>query len=527
MTTATTEPAVERGARQPGCLTLDDVLHEDLFRLALVAGDEQGVGRPVLGAHCVEADVAGSGLEQDWIALTTGASLQDDPEAQRRLIAELDLAGAAALGLCLGASCDEVPGALVAEAERCGIPVFSVPRTTPPRELIAFVQRSLVSEEALAFSRMAALQRFLMDALGQQDPKRTLVARLAEFLQAKAGVLEPNGRFSVATAADIPAAGILEALEGRQTLTVPVEIPGFHGHAFALGDPERSGVAWLVVGVSSGRRLHPLTKAAGGATVPLLGAINRLDQAQRLRDGAARQATFDALLEAETVQEARVAAAQLSVWGVEISAGVAAVAFADASGRLAPEALLDAVAAAGICLEQPMLATVCDGHVASLMRAPVTDEILATLRSASGVDLRAGVGRTVTEPRDARRSVSEAVLATRSCPGQGAVGRYDDLDLGTLVLQELQLERLAPKIEAWLLPLRATPRVFETLVAYLKHNLDVGRTAEALHLHPNSVRYRLARAEELIGAPVRSPSTMIALHVAIAASEASEQPRAA
>jgi DNA-binding PucR family transcriptional regulator len=99
----------------------------------------------------------------------------------------------------------------------------------------------------------------------------------------------------------------------------------------------------------------------------------------------------------------------------------------------------------------------------------------------------------------------------------GAIGRYDDLDLGTLLLQELQLERLAPKIDAWLEPLRATPRVFETLVAYFDNNLDIGRTAEALHLHPNSVRYRLARAEELIGAPVRSPSTMIALHVAMAA----------
>jgi PucR family transcriptional regulator, purine catabolism regulatory protein len=136
--------------------------------------------------------------------------------------------------------------------------------------------------------------------------------------------------------------------------------------------------------------------------------------------------------------------------------------------------------------------------------------------SGAGAGLRVGVGRVVTEPLDVRRSCSEAALAMGAAPG-GPIGRYDDLDLGTLVLQELQLERLAPKIDAWLEPLRETPRVFETLVAYFDNNLDVGRTAEALHLHPNSVRYRLARAEELIGTPVRSPSTMIALHVAMAA----------
>jgi purine catabolism regulator len=70
-------------------------------------------------------------------------------------------------------------------------------------------------------------------------------------------------------------------------------------------------------------------------------------------------------------------------------------------------------------------------------------------------------------------------------------------------------------VTAWLGPLRENPRVYETLVAYLDHDLDVGQTALALHLHPNSVRYRLGRAEELIGKPIRSPTTLIALQVAL------------
>jgi hypothetical protein len=50
-------------------------------------------------------------------------------------------------------------------------------------------------------------------------------------------------------------------------------------------------------------------------------------------------------------------------------------------------------------------------------------------------------------------------------------------------------------------------------------NLDVVRAARALRLHPNSVRYRLARAEELLGAPLRMPMTIAALEMAMTLNE--------
>jgi DNA-binding PucR family transcriptional regulator len=70
-------------------------------------------------------------------------------------------------------------------------------------------------------------------------------------------------------------------------------------------------------------------------------------------------------------------------------------------------------------------------------------------------------------------------------------------------------------MEAWLAPLYEHPLVIEALQAYLQNGLDVGRTARSLHLHPNSVRYRLSRAEEIIDARLRSPETIVALHVSL------------
>jgi DNA-binding PucR family transcriptional regulator len=45
----------------------------------------------------------------------------------------------------------------------------------------------------------------------------------------------------------------------------------------------------------------------------------------------------------------------------------------------------------------------------------------------------------------------------------------------------------------------------ETLRAYLACEMHVERTAERLFVHQNTVRYRLARFEELTGANLRDP----------------------
>ena len=51
----------------------------------------------------------------------------------------------------------------------------------------------------------------------------------------------------------------------------------------------------------------------------------------------------------------------------------------------------------------------------------------------------------------------------------------------------------------------------ETLRAYLDCDLDVGRAARALYVHPNTVRYRLRRIGELTGLDPRRFSDQVEL----------------
>jgi DNA-binding PucR family transcriptional regulator len=46
--------------------------------------------------------------------------------------------------------------------------------------------------------------------------------------------------------------------------------------------------------------------------------------------------------------------------------------------------------------------------------------------------------------------------------------------------------------------------------------LDIKRTAAAMHLHHNTLRYRLARAEELMGRTLKDPATITSLYIALA-----------
>ena len=74
--------------------------------------------------------------------------------------------------------------------------------------------------------------------------------------------------------------------------------------------------------------------------------------------------------------------------------------------------------------------------------------------------------------------------------------------------------------------LRANAPLHEALSAYFAHDLDIGATAAALHMHRNSLRYRLARAEQVLGGSLKQPSTIAAVYLALVA-EAGDQSRAA
>jgi DNA-binding PucR family transcriptional regulator len=55
----------------------------------------------------------------------------------------------------------------------------------------------------------------------------------------------------------------------------------------------------------------------------------------------------------------------------------------------------------------------------------------------------------------------------------------------------------------------------KTLAAYLRHGGNSTQTADALFMHRNSLRYRLARIRAISGMDLDDPDTRLALQVAV------------
>ena len=74
--------------------------------------------------------------------------------------------------------------------------------------------------------------------------------------------------------------------------------------------------------------------------------------------------------------------------------------------------------------------------------------------------------------------------------------------------------RLAPLAG---LPARSRERLEQTLLAYLRQRGNGPRMAADLGVHPQTVRYRLARLRELLGPALDDPETRFELEVVLRA----------
>lgn len=135
----------------------------------------------------------------------------------------------------------------------------------------------------------------------------------------------------------------------------------------------------------------------------------------------------------------------------------------------------------------------------------VSRDLVERIRTALGVETIAGVGASVAELGSAVRSRREADQVLRALSSTGGTAATIDQVSAQRVL--LVLEDLLPdhpelaseKVRALAEADRENGTVYvETLRAYLDAFGSIPQAAEELNVHPNTLRYRLRRALELV-----------------------------
>lgn len=140
-------------------------------------------------------------------------------------------------------------------------------------------------------------------------------------------------------------------------------------------------------------------------------------------------------------------------------------------------------------------------------------------RAAADLGVRLGVGPTVA-PEEAPRSLDWArrALALPGPADEAAVAeeRLADLTLadGAGLTEALAVRALAPLAQE---TAASRARLEATLLAWLRHQGRRAAIAAELHVHPQTVRYRLGRLRELFGERLDDPDQRFALELALRA----------
>ncbi len=268
-----------------------------------------------------------------------------------------------------------------------------------------------------------------------------------------------------------------------------------------------------------------LVQAASLAALHLLAARTAADQASRQRADLLRRLLADPA-------SAPLVAPQL---GLDVDAPVAVAAFVIASsaadGALAAHAALRFTDLVSLHCEAQYGRHGCalvDGTVYALLpvraagraHRDLVADIARRATSALRLPVRAGLGAQVAGLRLAAASRQDAdlvlrVLADRP-PGQSvaAIGEVQAsaalVEVGGALAGIRRLrEGGGPTIMSH--DAEHGTAYARTLLAYLDANSDVASAARRLNVHPNTCRYRLARAEQLFGLSLGDPDERLLL----------------
>jgi sugar diacid utilization regulator len=234
----------------------------------------------------------------------------------------------------------------------------------------------------------------------------------------------------------------------------------------------------------------------------------------------ARRALVSALLSGEPADDlaARLGVRLAPAWTVlalelgehpdERSAGVTGAVAGRRKVRRVQDAL-DAFAGA------PVLGSLdATGGVVLLPAADVAlGPLVSRLVGAAGAEVRAGAASAASRTELAAVGAQAGEVLRLA----GLLGRPSGVYVLRDVLLEYQLTRPSdalPLLAAMLDPIERNPDLLRTLETYLGENLDRRRTAAALHVHPNTLDYRLKRIVELTGL---DPATTAGLQLLAAA----------
>ncbi|MEV6542922.1 helix-turn-helix domain-containing protein [Streptomyces sp. NPDC051665] len=474
---------------------VEHLLQDESLGLRLLWAEDAQLAREISGVTVTDLEDPARFVRRDEVVLSglVWWSAEDGPGRAERFVSALRGAGAAAL-LAGEETHGSVPDDLVEACVRHGVPVAAVPAHIMFRAITDTVYLGrwgeLSRRHTLPENVRGRLSRMAAQGAG---PEAIVTTAFAHLERAVAYVLTPSGR-TVAATAGAPAIPVGKAA-GLLAEAVPVDADGVSPYErwhLYLPDPDDAPP----------RMVHELASVLGRC------------QEARVRARAEERQTADelgALLAVPGVDGAAVAAA-LRACGLPdggpyrvLVAETGAQRAGLAEGALAEvvaHALPDGTAVAGAVGRLP------DGAAFAVVAGAEADalhEAWPLVAAAEpAVPLYGGTGAPVDSAGELNGALAEARYALASARSTAAPGGSALTDAATLTGLDALLTGVPAEVRTAysrtvLGELRSNAVLLETLETFLACDGSWARTAEALHLHVNSVHYRIGRIEHFTG----------------------------
>ena len=482
--------------------------------LTYVGGAPLDLQTPVLGACLAEGADGLTSLESGWLIATDGWPLGAAHEsAVRTFVREAAARQAAGVVIRLGPLWQDVPTVLLDEAVHAGITVHSLAQETTLSTFLRQVNGSTGIHDVAVLSTAIGLQTELIGALSAPDMEAELVRRIANSLAVTA-ILYDGRRQALAAQGDAPIHLIGEYLDMAHEGEVRRQVGRWTASIGALSSGDRA--THLVLAWPDGREVDSgLLRSTRVAVQQLLRAHARTLASARLQDQIQRgQAMIEIL---DGVTEARLQRMRDGLvllhfpitgsFQVHVVAGPPAT-----STESAPDPVLTLVQEIADATATPALLGVYRGDYAVVHGASDAFTIQLTQRLGDSVHGASSAFHDLTAAPSALR---QAQMSLSTSTRTGEFTPFHRVGFIDFILGSVPEVTLRDRASAVLGDLASNETQLETLIEYLRCGLDIQQTGRVMHLHPNSIRYRLSRVEDQLGRSINDPETITLLYLTL------------
>jgi purine catabolism regulator len=523
-------------------LTLGELLNDEVLAGAELVAGGSGLDRAISAVNVMTVPDIGRWVRKDEFLLATGYPLPRDGEDQGRLLTDLHRLGIAGMGIKLDRYMPELSQAMTDAAEHLGLPLVVIPESIRFDDILSRAFGIIVNRQASALERAQEIHHSFLAITLSGGGLNELASSLSSLLgDAGVAITDRHGAV-LAHAGDQALLADVELLESDSADVLRMGPTGAHTHS-------ATGKRWASSEIRAGRLHHGFVVAVesdrsfGEFSMVAVGQAAIVAALEVTRDLAvtaverrfSSNALFELISGADTQSDDYASLGSGFGWDLErdivVLVGRREGAADEARptkrrSRLADDRAVEfwasavrsrdrMAAAAGLGSE--LVAVIgADQDVLTVARA-VQDEVARFTHSQYAI----GVSRPYPGPAEVSTAYQEARTALRLGPrvsGTGAVTAYGELGLFRLLAQvgDDELMTFAEETLGPVLRMNEPERseMFQTLETLIKHNMNMAEAARNLHFHYNTLRYRLAKLERLLG-PF-STSTPLAIQIGIA-----------